>query len=120
MSVKKLNELEKRLDEVKLKLILHPMKFDIDVYIHSKYYNILYKEEERGDKSFGYFFEEKHLHIYLDLLHKLYKVDKIWYAVSVSKILFISTVSPDDEVFEEYIGEQEIDGYDIEILTNNK
>jgi hypothetical protein len=117
MSVKKLYELKDKFNEVMHGLVLHNADFSVDVYVNSKYHNIIYKE---GGNNFGYYFEKKDLNVYLNLLHEVYKVDNIWYAICNSNILYTSINSPLDEVFKEYIGTQEDSYDDINILSSYK
>jgi hypothetical protein len=117
MSVKKLYELKEEFDKVLFKLVLHNANFDVDVYANLKYRNIIYKE---GDKDIGYYFEKKDLNVYLDLLHEVYKVDLIWYAICPHNILYTSIHSPADDIFDEYIGIQEEQFGDVNILSSIK
>jgi hypothetical protein len=115
MSVKKLYELKEEFDKVLFKLVLHNADFDVNVYANLKYRNIIYKEE---DKDIGYYFEKKDLNVYLDLLHEVYKVDLIWYAICPHNILYTSIHSPTDDIFDEYIGIQEEQFGDVNILSS--
>lgn len=117
MSVKKLYELKEEFNKVLHKLVLHNADFDVNVYGNPKYRNILYKEE---DKDIGYYFEKKDLNVYLDLLHEVYKVELIWYAICPHNILYTSIHSPTDDIFDEYIGIQEEQFGAINILSSIK
>jgi hypothetical protein len=117
MSVKKLYELKDKFNKAMHELILHNADFDVNVNVNTQYHNIIYKE---GGKNIGYYFEKKDLHTYLDLLHKVHKVDHIWYAICNCNILYTSIRSPLDIVFKEYIGTQEDNYDDINILCSFK
>lgn len=117
MSVKKLYELKEEFDKVLYKLVLHNANFDVDVYANLKYRNIIYQQ---GDKDISYYFEKKDLNVYLDLLHEVYKVELIWYAICPHNILYTSIHSPTDDIFDEYIGIQEDQFGDVNILSSIK